>query len=173
MIQVQTTLDVADNTGARSVMCIKVLGGSKRRYAGVGDIIKVSIKDAAPRGRVGGRQPGAGGLGGHCGEIGREQDGRCRRDIGRVGPVIPIPTALLGRLDELRGARRRGPPRAAHGAQGGTAPPAATGVCRSPRRAAYRPCSPGDGHSIRRSRPVAGRWPAAPRRSGRADPMSA
>ena len=52
MIQVQTTLDVADNTGARSVMCIKVLGGSKRRYAGVGDIIKVSIKDAAPRGRV-------------------------------------------------------------------------------------------------------------------------
>jgi large subunit ribosomal protein L14 len=52
MIQVQSTLDVADNTGARSVMCIKVLGGSKRRYAGVGDIIKVSIKDAAPRGRV-------------------------------------------------------------------------------------------------------------------------
>ncbi|SBT09648.1 50S ribosomal protein L14 [Candidatus Accumulibacter aalborgensis] len=52
MIQVQTVLDVADNTGARSVMCIKVLGGSKRRYAGVGDIIKVTIKDAAPRGRV-------------------------------------------------------------------------------------------------------------------------
>ncbi|HEX5126688.1 MAG TPA: 50S ribosomal protein L14 [Rhodocyclaceae bacterium] len=52
MIQMQTVLDVADNTGARSVMCIKVLGGSKRRYAGVGDIIKVSIRDAAPRGRV-------------------------------------------------------------------------------------------------------------------------
>ena len=52
MIQMQTVLDVADNTGARSVMCIKVLGGSKRRYASVGDIIKVSIKDAAPRGRV-------------------------------------------------------------------------------------------------------------------------
>ncbi len=52
MIQMQTILDVADNTGARSVMCIKVLGGSKRRYAGVGDVIKVSIKDAAPRGRV-------------------------------------------------------------------------------------------------------------------------
>lgn len=52
MIQVQTVLDVADNTGARSVMCIKVLGGSKRRYASVGDVIKVSIKDAAPRGRV-------------------------------------------------------------------------------------------------------------------------
>ena len=52
MIQMQTVLDVADNIGARSVMCIKVLGGSKRRYASVGDIIKVSIKDAAPRGRV-------------------------------------------------------------------------------------------------------------------------
>ena len=52
MIQMQSMLDVADNTGARYVMCIKVLGGSKRRYAGVGDIIKVSIKDAAPRGRV-------------------------------------------------------------------------------------------------------------------------
>ncbi len=52
MIQMQTILDVADNTGARSVMCIKVMGGSKRRYAGIGDIIKVSIKDAAPRGRV-------------------------------------------------------------------------------------------------------------------------
>ena len=52
MIQMQTVLDVADNTGARSVMCIKVLGCSKRRYASVGDIIKVSIKDAAPRGRV-------------------------------------------------------------------------------------------------------------------------
>ena len=52
MIQMQTVLDAADNTGARSVKCIKVLGGSKRRYASVGDIIKVSIKDAAPRGRV-------------------------------------------------------------------------------------------------------------------------
>jgi large subunit ribosomal protein L14 len=52
MIQMQTMLDVADNTGARSLMCIKVLGGSKRRYAGIGDIIKVTVKDAAPRGRV-------------------------------------------------------------------------------------------------------------------------
>ena len=52
MIQMQTQLEVADNTGARRVMCIKVLGGSKRRYATVGDIIKVSIKEAAPRGRV-------------------------------------------------------------------------------------------------------------------------
>jgi large subunit ribosomal protein L14 len=52
MIQMESVLDVADNTGARSVLCIKVLGGSKRRYASIGDVIKVSIKDAAPRGRV-------------------------------------------------------------------------------------------------------------------------
>ncbi|HNE26133.1 MAG TPA: 50S ribosomal protein L14 [Pseudomonadales bacterium] len=52
MIQTQTFLDVADNSGARRVMCIKVLGGSHRRYAGVGDIIKVSVKDAIPRGKV-------------------------------------------------------------------------------------------------------------------------
>ena len=52
MIQMQSILDVADNTGARSVMCIKVLGGSKRRYAGIGDVIKVSVKDAIPRGKV-------------------------------------------------------------------------------------------------------------------------
>lgn len=48
----QSLLNVADNTGARAVMCIKVLGGSKRRSAGIGDIIKVAVKDAAPRGRV-------------------------------------------------------------------------------------------------------------------------
>jgi len=48
----QTNLDVADNSGAKKVMCIKVLGGSHRRYAAIGDIIKVSIKDAIPRGRV-------------------------------------------------------------------------------------------------------------------------
>ena len=52
MIQMQSRLDVADNTGAKSVMCIKVLGGSKRKYAGVGDIIVVSVKEAIPRGRV-------------------------------------------------------------------------------------------------------------------------
>lgn len=52
MIQMQTMLDVADNSGARQVMCIKVLGGSKRRYAGVGDVIRVSVKEAIPRGRV-------------------------------------------------------------------------------------------------------------------------
>lgn len=52
MIQMQTLLDAADNTGAREMMCIKVLGGSKRRYAGVGDVIKVAIKEALPRSKV-------------------------------------------------------------------------------------------------------------------------
>lgn len=52
MIQMQTVLNVADNSGARKVMCIKVLGGSHRRYARVGDVIKVSIKDAIPRSKV-------------------------------------------------------------------------------------------------------------------------
>jgi large subunit ribosomal protein L14 len=52
MIQMQTNLEVADNSGAKKVMCIKVLGGSHRRYANIGDIIKVSVKDALPRGRV-------------------------------------------------------------------------------------------------------------------------
>jgi len=52
MIQMQSTLDVADNSGARTVQCIKVLGGSKRRTANIGDVIVVSVKDAIPRGRV-------------------------------------------------------------------------------------------------------------------------
>ena len=52
MIQTQTYLDVADNSGARRVMCIKVLGGSHRRYAAVGDVIKVTVKEAIPRGKV-------------------------------------------------------------------------------------------------------------------------
>lgn len=52
MIQMQSTLSVADNSGAKQVMCIKVLGGSKRRYAGIGDVIKVSVKEALPRGKV-------------------------------------------------------------------------------------------------------------------------
>jgi len=52
MIQMQTVLDVADNSGARRLQCIKVLGGSKRRYANIGDIIKVSVKEAIPRGKV-------------------------------------------------------------------------------------------------------------------------
>src|ERR1700728_291530 len=52
MIRIQTNLDVADNSGARRVMCIKVLGGSKRKYATIGDVIVVSVKEAIPRGRV-------------------------------------------------------------------------------------------------------------------------
>ncbi|MDI1365463.1 MAG: 50S ribosomal protein L14 [bacterium] len=52
MIQMQTNLEVADNSGARRVMCIKVLGGAGRRYASVGDVIVVSVKEASPRGRV-------------------------------------------------------------------------------------------------------------------------
>lgn len=52
MIQMQTRLNTADNSGARNVQCIKILGGSRRRYAGIGDVIKVTVKDAIPRGRV-------------------------------------------------------------------------------------------------------------------------
>ena len=52
MIQMQTSLGVADNSGAKQVQCIKVLGGSHRRYAGIGDVIKVTVKDAIPRGKV-------------------------------------------------------------------------------------------------------------------------
>ncbi|MFQ6023357.1 MAG: 50S ribosomal protein L14 [Acidiferrobacterales bacterium] len=52
MIQMQSVLSVADNSGAKKVKCIKVLGGSQRRYAGIGDVVKVSVKEAIPRGRV-------------------------------------------------------------------------------------------------------------------------
>jgi large subunit ribosomal protein L14 len=52
MIQMQTMLDAADNSGARLLMCVKVLGGSKRRYANIGDVIKVTVRDAIPRGKV-------------------------------------------------------------------------------------------------------------------------
>ncbi|NQY51252.1 MAG: 50S ribosomal protein L14 [Piscirickettsiaceae bacterium] len=52
MIQMQSSLDAADNSGARRMECIKVLGGSRRRYAGIGDVIKVTIKEAVPRGKV-------------------------------------------------------------------------------------------------------------------------
>ncbi|MGH8562979.1 MAG: 50S ribosomal protein L14 [Gammaproteobacteria bacterium] len=52
MIQMQSSLDAADNSGARRLMCIKVLGGSHRRYAGIGDVIKVAVKEAIPRGKV-------------------------------------------------------------------------------------------------------------------------
>ena len=52
MIQMQSMLDAADNSGARRLMCVKVLGGSRRRYAGIGDIVKVTVKEAIPRGKV-------------------------------------------------------------------------------------------------------------------------
>ena len=52
MIQMQSLLNIADNSGARSVMCIKVLGGSKRRYANIGDVIKVAVREAIPTGTV-------------------------------------------------------------------------------------------------------------------------
>lgn len=52
MIQMETELQVADNSGAKRIECIKVLGGSKRRYAGIGDVIKITVKEAIPRGRV-------------------------------------------------------------------------------------------------------------------------
>ncbi|MBW8854160.1 MAG: 50S ribosomal protein L14, partial [Bradyrhizobium sp.] len=77
MIQMQTNLDVADNSGARRVMCIKVLGGTKRRYATIGDIIVVSIKEAIPRGKV------------NKGDVMKAVVVRVRKDIRRAdGSVI-------------------------------------------------------------------------------------
>ena len=79
MIQMQTNLDVADNSGARRVQCIKVLGGSHRRYASVGDIIVVSVKEAIPRGRV------------KKGDVVRAIVVRTAKDIQRKdGSVIPF-----------------------------------------------------------------------------------
>jgi large subunit ribosomal protein L14 len=87
MIQMQTNLDVADNSGARRVMCIKVLGGSKRKYATIGDVIVVSVKEAIPRGRV------------KKGEVMKAVVVRIRKDIKRPdGSVIrifgPVPREL-------------------------------------------------------------------------------
>ena len=77
MIQVETNLEVADNSGARRVQCIKVLGGSKRRYASVGDVIVVTIKEAIPRGRV------------KKGEIARAVVVRTAKDIRRPDDSAP------------------------------------------------------------------------------------
>ena len=110
MIQMQTNLDVADNSGARRVQCIKVLGGSRRMTAGVGDVIVVSVKEAIPRGRV------------KKGEIHRAVIVRTRKDISRSdGSTIrfdsnaavlitpqgePIGTRIFGPVTrELRGRR--------------------------------------------------------------------
>ena len=108
MIQMQSNLDVADNSGARRVQCIKVLGGSKRTSAGVGDVIVVSVKEAIPRGRV------------KKGEVHRAVIVRTRKDVNRAdGSTIrfdrnaavlinaqgePIGTRIVGPVTrELRG----------------------------------------------------------------------
>ena len=101
MIQMQTNLDVADNSGARRVMCIKVLGGSKRRYATVGDIIVVSIKEAIPRGKV------------KKGDVMKAVVVRVRKDIRRPdGSVIRFDrnaAVLISKQDEPIGTRIFGP----------------------------------------------------------------
>ncbi|MEE9313061.1 MAG: 50S ribosomal protein L14 [Rhizobiaceae bacterium] len=101
MIQMQTNLDVADNSGARRVMCIKVLGGSKRRYAHVGDTIVVSIKEAIPRGRV------------KKGDVAKAVVVRTRKDIQRAdGSVIRFETnaaVLVDAKGEPTGTRIFGP----------------------------------------------------------------
>ena len=101
MIQMQTNLDVADNSGARRVQCIKVLGGAKRRYAHVGDIIVVSIKEAIPRGRV------------KKGEVRKAVVVRTSKDIKRRdGSVIRFDTnaaVLVNNQGEPIGTRIFGP----------------------------------------------------------------
>ena len=110
MIQSESRLDVADNTGARSVLCIKVLGGSKRRYAGIGDIIKVTIKEAAPRGRVKkGEIYNAGGV--RTAKGVRRPDGSLVRFHGNAAVLLnaklePIGTRIFGPVTrELRSER--------------------------------------------------------------------
>ena len=101
MIQMQTNLDVADNSGARRVMCIKVLGGSKRKYATIGDVIVVSIKEAIPRGRV------------KKGEVMKAVVVRVRKDIHRPdGSVIRFDrnaAVLINNQKEPIGTRIFGP----------------------------------------------------------------
>lgn len=101
MIQMQTNLDVADNSGARRVMCIKVLGGAKRRYASVGDKIVVSVKEAIPRGRV------------KKGDVHRAVIVRTAKDIRRAdGTVIRFDSnaaVLVNKNEEPIGTRIFGP----------------------------------------------------------------
>lgn len=101
MIQMQTNLDVADNSGARRVQCIKVLGGSKRKVAGVGDVIVVSVKEAIPRGRV------------KKGEVHRAVIVRTKKDVQRVdGTTIRFDTnaaVLINKQNEPIGTRIFGP----------------------------------------------------------------
>ena len=101
MIQMQTNLDVADNSGARRVMCIKVLGGSKRKYASVGDIIVVSVKEAQPRTRV------------KKGDVHRAVIVRTRKEVRRTdGSVIRFDSnaaVLINKNAEPIGTRIFGP----------------------------------------------------------------
>ncbi len=101
MIQMQTNLDVADNSGARSVQCIKVLGGSKRKVAGVGDVIVVSVKEAIPRGRV------------KKGEVHRAVIVRTKKDVQRTdGTTIRFDSnaaVLITKQNEPIGTRIFGP----------------------------------------------------------------
>jgi len=101
MIQMQTNLEVADNSGAKRVQCIKVLGGSHRRYASVGDLIVVSIKEAAPRSRV------------KKGEVRRAIVVRVKKDIHRAdGSVIRFDSnaaVIVNNNGELLGTRIFGP----------------------------------------------------------------
>ena len=101
MIQMQTNLDVADNSGARRVMCIKVLGGSKKRYATIGDVIVVSVKEAIPRGRV------------KKGDVHRAVIVRTAKDIRRPdGSVIRFDSnaaVLVNKNEEPIGTRIFGP----------------------------------------------------------------
>ena len=93
MIQVQTELLVADNTGAKRVECIKVLGGSKRRYASVGDIIVISVKDAIPKGKV---KKGS--------KAAKRRKSYCARSAGQMKK---FPKAAKDPNSRLRQARRR------------------------------------------------------------------
>ena len=101
MIQMQSQLDVADNSGAKRVQCIKVLGGSKRRVAGVGDVIVVSIKEAQPRAKV------------KKGDVHRAVIVRTRKDVRRAdGSVIRFDTnaaVLINKNEEPIGTRIFGP----------------------------------------------------------------
>ncbi|MEJ6008405.1 50S ribosomal protein L14 [Novosphingobium aquae] len=101
MIQMQSNLDVADNSGAKRVQCIKVLGGSKRRVAGVGDIIVVSVKEAQPRTKV------------KKGDVHRAVIVRTRKEVRRAdGSVIRFDSnaaVLVGKNEEPIGTRIFGP----------------------------------------------------------------
>ena len=101
MIQLRTMLNAADNSGARTLMCIKVLGGTRRRYANVGDVIKVSVKDAIPRGKV------------KKGDVMKAVVVRVRKDIRRAdGSVIRFDrnaAVLINNQAEPVGTRIFGP----------------------------------------------------------------